>query len=80
MEDIKNTDFSSLKSNIDNGGWDWGISDISSRGLDALGGEIIDTSEVGSDSDILDVVVSLTWQDRGARVRNISLETLINEP
>jgi len=80
IEDIKNADVSSLQSNINNGSWDWGVADISSRGLEALDAESIDTNEIGTDPDLLDVVVNINWQDRGGRVRNITIETLITEP
>lgn len=80
MEDIKNSDFSSLESNIGNATWDWDAAAIASRGLNALEDEVIDVNEAGIDADLLNVVVNITWQDRGVRTQTISLETLIVEP
>lgn len=78
MEEIKNTDFDDLQTNINNGNWDWDSSEITTQGLTALNSESIDTSVSGTV--ILDVVVSVSWQDRQGRDRTTNLETLIVEP
>jgi len=80
MEGIKNQDFSNLENNVNAGVWDWTDSDIENQGLIALTSEAIDTNEVGSDSSLLDVVVTVNWMSRGNRPRSIILETLITEP
>ncbi len=78
MEDIKNTTFINIKSKIDNGDWDWDSADISNEGLTPLRNEIIDTSVSGTD--LLDVTVNVSWQNKGGRSQYTSLETLIAEP
>ena len=80
MEGIKDQDFSNLESNVDAGVWDWTDSDITNQGLTALTSETIDTNEIGSDSSLLDMVVTINWVSRGNRSRSIILETLITEP
>ena len=78
MEDIKNTTFINIKSKIDNGDWDWDSADISNEGLIPLRNEIIDASVSGTD--LLDVTVNVSWQNKGGRSQYTSLETLIAEP
>lgn len=75
MEDIKNTDFSSIMTNINAGYWDWNAATINSNGLTALRNESIDTQ--GSGVEPVDVAVTVSWQDRSGRDRSTSLETLI---
>lgn len=78
MEDIKNTTFINIKSKIDNGDWDWDSTDISNEGLTPLRNEIIDTNVSGTD--LLDVTVNVSWQNKGGRAQSTFLETLIAEP
>lgn len=78
MEEIKNTDFSNISNKIQNGDWDWDAGDIVSQGLAPLTNEQIDTSVSGSD--VLDITVNVTWLDRGARSRNLSLTTKMVSP
>ena len=78
MEDIKNTTFSNVKMQIDAGAWDWDSAAITAQGLTALSNESIDTSATGTD--LLDIVATVNWQDRGGRNRTISIETLLAEP
>ena len=75
MEDIKNTDFYSIKTKIDNGDWDWATPGITARGLNPLPNESIDTSH-GSTDNPLEVAVTVTWQDRRQRQRQAGLRTL----
>jgi len=74
MEEIKNTAFTSIKSKIDNGDWDWNTTTIGSKGLTALNNESIDTNATSTDP--LDVTVTVIWKDRNARDRNIGLHSL----
>jgi hypothetical protein len=76
MEGIKNTHFSEIKSRIDSGDWDWDAADITAQGLAALINESIDTSR-GLDDNPVEVTVSVQWQDRRQRQRQIELRTLI---
>ena len=78
MEEIKNTSFSSITTNINSGNWDWSGTDITSRGLTALNNETIDAQVNGTT--MLDVLVTVYWKDRGLRNRSTGVETLIAEP
>ena len=80
MEEIKDQNFSGIETRINNGDWDWGLSEITARGLSSLDGEAIVTSEIGGVSDLLNVTATVSWQSRGGRVNNMTLETLIVEP
>lgn len=78
MEEIKDTDFDSIKTKGDNGDWDWCDSaTITSKGLTPLNNECINTGVTGTEP--LDIVVTVSWQDLKGRNRNIALETLITE-
>lgn len=74
MEEIKDTPFSGIPS----GDWDWDTAQIGTEGLSALTNESITTTITGTD--LLDVTVTATWDNRGGRTRNITLQTLIAEP
>ena len=76
MEEIKNTYFSEIKANIDNGDWDLASADITANGLTALTNEAIDTSH-GLNDNPLEVVVNVQWEDRLQRPRQAELRTLI---
>jgi len=78
MEDIKNTTFSNIATNIQNGNWDWDSSAIISQGLVPLSTEQIDTSVSGSS--VLNTTVAVSWMDKGNRARNFSLSTKIVSP
>jgi prepilin-type N-terminal cleavage/methylation domain-containing protein len=78
MEEIKDTDFNEVKARIESGYWDWNTQSIEAQGLTALSNESIDTQVTGEA--LLDIVVEVSWQDRGGRERNTSLETLLAEP
>ena len=75
MEDIRNTTFSSISTNISGGTWDFNTAGVTAAGLSALNSEAIDTQVSGSNP--LDVSVTVTWQDRRQRSRTKVLETLI---
>lgn len=76
MEEMRNVDFSLVSTNIAAGYWDWNNQTIAAKGLTALRNETIDTQASGTDP--LDVTVTVSWQDRNARNRSMSLETLIS--
>ena len=78
MEEIKDTNFSQVKSKIDSGDWDWDSEEVELQGLNTLTNESIDTQANGTD--LLDIAVTVSWQDRGGRDRGISLETQLVEP
>ena len=77
MEDIRDTAFSNIAPKINSGDWDWDISTITGQGLNGLGSENIDAQASGSDP--LDVTVTVSWQDRSGRSRQVELETLFTE-
>ncbi len=85
LEEIKNESFTNLESRINGvspytAGWDWNTATISSEGLAPLNDETIDTNEVGTNPDLLDIVASVSWTNRRGTNQTISLETLMAEP
>ena len=80
MEGIKNTDFSQIEPNINNGVWDLNAAAIASSpyNLTPLTNETIDT-EVVLSGDPLGIRVNIDWTDRGTRARNKVLETIIKD-
>jgi len=79
MEEIRDTNFSAIEANINNDYWDWDISTIESKGFSVLPGETIDTSKIGTGSNLLNVIVTVSWQGHSQRSESISLETLLAE-
>ncbi len=77
LEEIKNTDFADVKTQVDGGSWDWNAAEIGAEGLTALTNESIDTSASGTDP--LDIRVSVSWQDRNSKNRNIELRSLFTD-
>lgn len=77
MEEIKNTGFDSIR-NDGNSQWDWDSATIATKGLIPIRNEGIDTQVTGTD--LLDVGITVSWQDRGGRNRSTHLETLIAQP
>ncbi len=71
IEELKNTSYANIVSAA------WNSSDISSRGLNALNGETIVIAAGGNPRNIQ---VTVNWQDRGMRPRNVTLSTKIAEP
>ncbi|MFH1771594.1 MAG: hypothetical protein ABH872_02150 [Candidatus Omnitrophota bacterium] len=78
MEEVKNTNFSQIKTDINNNVWDLGVSDIESRGLSPLNSETIDTEVTGTA--LLDITVTVNWQERSGRNMSTAIETLIAQP
>lgn len=79
MEDIKNTIFTNIVTKIDNKYWDWNSATIAFYGLTPLSNESINTSR-GTNTSLLNISVRVDWKDRGVRVRNISIGTLLASP
>lgn len=77
MEEIKGSDFTTLKTDIDNGSWDWDSSEITGNGLTPLATESIDAQASGTDP--LDVTVTVNWLDNNARSRTTYLESLFTQ-
>jgi len=85
LEEIKNESFTNLEDRINgvspfSAEWDWSSTDINNKGLSALNDEVIDTNEVGSNPDLLDIVVNVSWTNRRGATQTMSLETLLAEP
>lgn len=78
LEEIKNTSFSTINTDINDGDWDWDSAVITTKGLTALADEIIDTQVSGTDP--LTISVTTTWHDKGSLERTVSLNTIITEP
>ena len=90
MEDIRGTSFSAIRSEIDNNQWDWAttpVDEISLAGLEPLSAENITACCWDSTSaacflncpfvNPLEINVTVEWQDRRQRQREIELRTLI---
>jgi len=75
MEDIRSSQFGTLKADINNGSWNWDTTAINSAGLTALNIESIATQAAGTEP--LDITVTVAWQDRAQRNRSLVLETLL---
>lgn len=76
MEDIRNTNFSSISTNINNGNWNWNSANITAASLTPLNNESITTQASGTNP--LDVTVTVAWRDSQQRNRTKVLETLIS--
>jgi prepilin-type N-terminal cleavage/methylation domain-containing protein len=86
LEEIKNSNFTTLEADINDGDWDWNtnqLENIFDPGdnieIIPLRSEVIDTNvnDIGVAAPLLDVVATVTWQSRGGENRVITLETLI---
>lgn len=75
MEKIKDANFSSLSTDITNGIWNYNKAAIDTAGLTALKGETITT--VASGTNLLDITITVSWQDRTSKNRSFVLEALI---
>jgi len=81
LEDIKDTNFINIAPGINNGNWDWDSAEIALNGLIPLNSEAVTTTLGGAgSSDLLEIIVSIAWVERGTRNRNLSYRTLIAEP
>lgn len=78
LEEIKNTTFNNIATNINAGTWDLNSAGITAKGLIPLSNESIDASVSGTT--LLDVTIPVSWRDFGTRDRNFTLRTLIAEP
>ena len=77
MENLKNTAFFNLATDINNGSWTWNTATISSKGLTALKNENISTIYTGANP--LDISVTVRWQGTQGRNRAKILRTLISD-
>jgi prepilin-type N-terminal cleavage/methylation domain-containing protein len=72
LESVKNTNFTTIKSQT------WDRTAISAKGLTPLDSESIVIDVTGEE--VLDIIVTVSWKDRGIRNRSLILETLLTEP
>jgi hypothetical protein len=79
IEEIKNADFDTIESRINNGDWNWDSAQISAGTLIPLSGESI-TTTVTPSGRLLEVEVTVDWLDRSTRARSLTVETLIASP
>jgi prepilin-type N-terminal cleavage/methylation domain-containing protein len=75
LENIKDTTFANIPTDITNGVWNWNTASVTSNGLIALNSEAISVQYTGTNP--LKVTVSVAWNDLRGRSRSQSLQTLI---
>ena len=76
LENIRNTSFSSISTNISNGNWNLSSSGITSLGLTPINTETITTTSSGTT--LLTVTVTATWKDLQSRTQSKSMQTQIS--
>ncbi len=76
LEDIRNTTFANVATNVTAGNWTWNTAAVTSNGLTAMKSESISTTSSGTT--LLDVTVTITWVDTPGRTRTKTLRTLIS--
>jgi len=77
LEMLKDESFTSLENDINNGDFDFSMSELSATpfGFTVLRNETIDTQVVTS-GDPLRLSVTISWKDRGNNPRSLTFETL----
>ena len=78
LEEIKNTNFDNIETNINAGNWDWDESEITANDLPVLRNEAVDTA-VSDSGDPLGVLVTVSWQDRLGGAQTISLTSIFTD-
>ena len=76
LENIRNTTFANIAANISSGSWNWNTATITTRGLTALNSESIAVTSSGTN--LLDVVVTVSWNDLHGRSRSRVVNTTIS--
>lgn len=77
LEDIRNTLFSTIDDEINNGEWSKTSAEIQALGLTPLKNETIVTVYYSGSTNPLDIEVTVTWLDAGNRSRTYALRTLV---
>ena len=75
MEEIRNTSFGSIGANITAGNWTLNTAAVTAKGLTAINSEAITTTYTGTT--LLDVTVTVSWNDVNQRARSLTLITSI---
>ena len=78
LEEIKNTNFDVIETNINAGNWNWDEAEIENENLPVLKSEAIETT-VSASGDPAGVLVTVSWQDRLGAYRNITLNSLFTD-
>ena len=76
LENIRNTSFGTIAANISSGTWNWDTAAITTKGLTALKSEAIAVASNGSS--LLNVTVTVSWNDLNGRARSRTLQTSIS--
>lgn len=79
LEDIKSTNFNEIANGIASGNWNWNAAIIAAKGMIPLNSEVIITQASGT-ADLLNVIVTVSWQDRGQKPRSTVLQTFFSNP
>ena len=77
LESIRNLTFSGISTAISSGNYTWNTDGVTSQGLTALKSEAITTTCSGTT--LLDITVTVTWNDTQARNRTFVLRTLMSD-
>ena len=81
LEDIMDTPFANVATNITAGNWDLNATRITDMGLTALNGEAIDTTFTSSGAGtLLDISVNAVWTDHRTRTRSLLIKTQLSQP
>ncbi len=81
LEDIKDTNFINIASGINAGNWNWNTADITLNGLTPLNNETMTANlGAGGTANLLEIIASVSWLERGTRNRSLSFRTLLAEP
>ena len=78
MEEIKNTNFDNIETNINAGNWNWDETEIAANDLPVLRAEAIETT-VSASGDPAGVLVTVSWQDRLGGAQTISLTSIFTD-
>ena len=78
MEEIKNTNFDVIETNINAGNWNWDEAEIENESLPVLKSEFI-TTTVPASGDPAEVLVEVEWQDRLGGAQTISLTSIFTD-
>ena len=78
LEEIKNTNFDLIETDINAGSWNWNEAEIEGKNLPVLKSEDIETT-VSASGDPLGVLVTVSWQDRLGGAKTTSLTSIFTD-
>ena len=80
LEEIKNTNFDLIETDINAGSWYWNEAEIEGKNLPVLKSELIKTTvTVPISGDPVEVLVKVEWQDRLGGAQTISLTSIFTD-